>query len=436
MKTFKIFLIVFLIGVFIVVIVIQAVLLIFGIQSEPLVVPNKKLTYDDLTRVKQFIRENNPKRLKPGEIKNTSVTERDLNLFLDYASSQLPRHQQLYAQVVLDKNVLNAQLSYKLPNNPFGDYLNVTLGLVPKSNRLMVRKLKIGSLRIPGLLVNVAAGIAHRVLRPYKPYQSVIELTDSVKDIQVSDQGVAVVYQWQPDLIKKVREQGQDFLLPPDEKERLRIYYERLVAVSQSMNRQTVSLSQFFQPMFLFAQQRVQSGANPEAENRALILNLATYSVGRNINRLIGDDPSRSYPQPRRVTLTLLGRDDLVKHFLVSAAITVSAGSALANFAGIFKEVSDSQGGSGFSFADLAADHAGVKFAEVASSSTQQAKILQQRMSGNLTEADYMPQIDNLPEGIQELEFRQTYQDLDSETYRMVEGVIERRIAACRVYQF
>ena len=144
MKTFKIFLIVFLIVVFIVVIVIPAVFLVFGIQSEPLVVPNKKLTYDDLTRVKQFIRENNPKRLKPGEIKNTSVTERDLNLFLDYASSQLPRHQQLYAQVELDKNVLNAQLSYKLPNNPFGDYLNVTMGLVPKSNRLMVRKLKIG----------------------------------------------------------------------------------------------------------------------------------------------------------------------------------------------------------------------------------------------------------------------------------------------------
>lgn len=436
MKTFKIFLMVFLIAVFVLVIVIPAVFLIWGIQSRPIVVPHKKLTYDDLTRVKQFISENSPKRLKPGEIKNTSLTERDLNLFLDYASSQLPENQQLYAQVNLDENVLNAQLSYKLPNNPFGDYLNVATALVPKSNRLVVRKLKIGSLRIPGWLVNTTVGIAHRLLGSYKPYQSVVDLADSVKDIQVSDQGVSVVYQWQPDLIKKVRAQGQDFLLPPDEKERLRIYYDRLVVVSQSLNSQTVSLSLFFKPMFLFAQQRVQAGAKPEAENRALILNLAAYSVGRNIKRLIEADAARSYQQPRRITLTLLGRDDLVKHFLVSAAITVSAGSALANFAGVFKEVSDSQGGSGFSFADLTADHAGVKFAEVASNSSQQAKLLQQRMSGNLTEADYMPQIDNLPEGIQELEFKRTYQDLDSETYRLVETEIERRIAGCRVYQF
>jgi len=435
MKTIKILLIVFLIGMFVFVIVIPAIFLIFGIQSKPLVMPGEKLTYDDMARVKQFIKENNPTRLKPGEIKNTSVTERDLNLFLDYASSQVPADQQLYAHVKLQKNVLNAQFSYKLPNNPFGDYLNVSTALVPESNRLVVRKLKIGVLSIPGWLVNFVVGIANRFLGKYEPYQNVIELADSVKDIQVSDQGVAVVYQWQPDVIKKLRAQGQDFLMPPDERERLRIYNEKLAVVSQSMNRRTVSLSLFLQPMFQFAHQRVQAGANPEAENRALILNLAAYSVGRNINRFIETDDSKSYPQPRRLTLTLLGRDDLAKHFLVSAAITVSAGSALANFAGVFKEVSDSQGGSGFSFADLAADRAGVKFAEIASGSSQQAKLFQQRMRGFLRETDYMPRIDNLPEGIQELQFKRTYNDLDGEAYRMVENEIERRIGACRVYQ-
>lgn len=435
MKIFKIFLIIFLIAVFIFVIVIPAIFLIFGIQSKPIVVPGDKLTYDDMTRVKKFIRENNPRRLTPGEIRSTSVTERDLNLFLDYASTQVPANQQVHAHVNLNKNILNAQFSYKLPNNPFGDYLNVSTALVPESNRLKVRRLKIGAVKIPGWLVNFFVGIAHRLLGHYEPYQNVIELADSVKNIQVSDQGVSVKYQWQPDLIKKLRAQGQDFLMPPDERERLRIYNERLAIVSQSMNKRAVSLSLFLQPMFRFAQQRVQAGASPEAENRALILNLAAYSVGRNINRLIETDNTRSYPEPRRVTVTLLGRDDLAKHFLVSAAITVSAGSALANFAGVFKEVSDSQDGSGFSFADLAADRAGVKFAEMASSSPQMTKLFQQRMINAFRETDYMPRIDNLPEGIQELEFKRAYNDLDSESYRIIEQEIERRIAACRMYQ-
>jgi hypothetical protein len=94
----------------------------------------------------------------------------------------------------------------------------------------------------------------------------------------------------------------------------------------------------------------------------------------------------------------------------------------------------DSRGGSGFSFADLAADRAGVKFAETAIASSNQAKLIQQHMGSSITESDFMPNIENLPEGIQELEFKQTYQDLDSASYRMIEAEIERRINLCRIY--
>jgi hypothetical protein len=409
--------------------------LIFGIQSEPFVTSGKKLSYEDVERVKQFMRENNPRRLKPGDVRSTSVTERDLNLFLDYTLSQAPGNQEIYARVNLHQNSINAQFSYMLPNNPFGEYLNISTDLVPVLNRLVFRKLKIGALRIPGWMVNFVIRIAQKLFGQNEQYQNIIELADSVKEIQVSDNSVSVVYQWQPEVIKKLRAQGRDFLLSADERERLQMYNERLAVISQSMNIRTSPLSLVLRPLFQFAQQRTLTGENAEAENQALILTLAAFSVGRNINRFINTDNSRSYPQPRRIKLTLMGRDDLAKHFLVSAAITVSGGSGLANLAGIFKELDDSRGGSGFSFADLAADRAGVKFAEIASGSPQQATLLQQRMSGIFTEADYMPSIDNLPEGIQELEFKRTYKDLDSETYRMVEAEIERRIAACRIYQ-
>ena len=435
MKTLKIFLIIFFVVIFLFIVVIPAIFLIFGIQSKPLVTPGKTLTYEDVERVKQLMRENNPRRLKPGDVKATTVTERDLNLFLYYALTRAPGNQEIYAQVDLYQNSLNGEFSYLLPNNPFGEYLNVSTELIPESNRFVFRKLKIGAIKIPGILVNFVLGVAHKLLWRSKQYQNVIELAESVKDLQVADNSVTVVYQWQPDVIKKLRAGSQNFLLTADERERLLVYGEQIATISRSMNGRTISLSLFLRPLFQFAQQRTKTGGNFEAENRALILNLAAFSVGRNINRFIDPEKSRSYPRPGKIKLTLSGRDDLAKHFLVSAAITVSGGSGLANLAGIFKELDDSRGGSGFSFADLAADRAGVKFAEIASESSRQAKLLQQRMSGNFTETDYMPRIDNLPEGIQELEFKRTYKDLDSETYQMVETEIERRIAACRIYR-
>ncbi|UCE07466.1 MAG: hypothetical protein JSW07_05375 [bacterium] len=435
MKVFKIFLLIFFILIFLFIIVIPFTLLVFGIQSKPLVTPGKKLSYEDVARVKQLIKDNDPRKPKPGDIRNTSITERDLNLFLDYALSQTPGNQKMYAHVNLYQNLANAQFTYLLPENPFGDYLNISTMLVPESNRLTVGQLKIGSLRIPGWSINFVTGILNKLLMPFEEYRNMIELADSIKDMQVDENKVSVVYQWQPDVIKRLHARGRDFLLPADERELLRVYNEKLAAISRSLHGRTVSISLFVRPLFQFAKQRTISGGNPEAENRALVLNLAAYSIGRNINRFIDIGNAESYPLKGRVKLTLLGRDDLAKHFLVSAAITVSAGSGLANLAGVFKEMDDSRGGSGFSFADLAADRAGVRFAEIASGSSRQAKLLQQSMAGLIREYDFMPRVDNLPEGIQELEFKRRYKDLDSETYRIVEDEIDRRIAACQIYQ-
>ncbi|NIL98362.1 MAG: hypothetical protein GTO53_10785, partial [Planctomycetales bacterium] len=61
---------------------------------------------------------------------------------------------------------------------------------------------------------------------------------------------------------------------------------------------------------------------------------------------------------------TIHGRTDLVSHFLVSAVLTLAVGADAAQAAGILKEISDTHGGSGFSFADVAANLAGVEMAE------------------------------------------------------------------------
>lgn len=60
---------------------------------------------------------------------------------------------------------------------------------------------------------------------------------------------------------------------------------------------------------------------------------------------------------------TIQTRHDLLQHFVVSCALTVLAGPQVSEAAGILKEMNDANGGSGFSFADLTADLAGITFA-------------------------------------------------------------------------
>jgi hypothetical protein len=62
-------------------------------------------------------------------------------------------------------------------------------------------------------------------------------------------------------------------------------------------------------------------------------------------------------------TPTLRRRHDWIMHFSIAAALTAQLGPESAEQLSIAKELLDSNGGSGFSFGDLAADYAGIAFA-------------------------------------------------------------------------
>lgn len=431
----KVILLLFIILFFLCLIGIPAIFLIFGLESDPLIVPGKKLTFQDVERVKQLLKQNDPRRLKAGEIKTVALTERDLNLFLDYALSHSPKTENLRARVELYPNSASGRFTVALPDNPFGAYLNVSAMLSQSSRNINIHNLKIGVLTFPGWMLNPIVRYIHHYLQQYEEYRQVIEGIRSIENIQLKENLVSVTYQWRPDVMIQLQAKGRNLLLTADEQKRLWAYIEQLAIISQTVNEPGVSLARFLQPLFRFAKERTISGADPIAENRALLLALAMYSTGKNLNKILGNRDGKAYQPPRRVRLTLLKRYDLALHFLISAAITVAGSSGLANLAGLFKEMDDSQGGSGFSFADLAADRAGVRLAEDAIGSFRKAKSLQQRMSQALQETDFMPQVDHLPEGIMELEFERRYKDLDSAAYRIVDQEIEWRIENCRIYR-
>jgi len=418
------------------VVTISSLLLIFGLQSQPKVQSNSTLTHEDVARVKQFLQANDPRKLKPGELRHAVIAARDLNLLLSYAFMQSHRYQKAFGQVRFFDHRMQLDVTYRMPENPFGNYLNISVRMQTKSGQLEIQQLAIGGLTIPRWLIRAAFISADWLLRRDEQYRIVKELLGSIKSVAIEHEEIMIEYQWRPELFRRLRKKGEAFFLTTDEKERLKIYAEQLAIISKPLSGQSVSLTRLFLPLFQLAQQRTQNGSNAMDEHRALIFNLAALSIGRDMNTLMQARDGKRFPSPGKVKLTLLGRKDLAKHFLVSAAITVSGGTGLANLAGVFKELDDSRQGSGFSFADLAADRAGVRFGELASGSPQSASWLLMCMSQPIEESDFMPSIDHLPERIQELAFKRTYRDLDSESYRAMEAEIDRRIAACRIYQF
>ena len=179
--------------------------------------------------------------------------------------------------------------------------------------------------------------------------------------------------------------------------------------------------------MFALAKERSAAG-DAARENRAAIVTLAFYSNGRGLSAIIPEAKAWRRPAPLRVTLN--GRDDFPKHFMISAAIAAEGGSPLADAIGLYKEVEDSRGGSGFSFGDIAADRAGTRFGTLAVKAPQK---LQAMLAAGVKERDFMPDVSDLPEFMQESDFKKRYGGIGAPAYNRVIADIDARIAATAV---
>lgn len=122
---------------------------------------------------------------------------------------------------------------------------------------------------------------------------------------------------------------------------------------------------------------------------------------------------------------TLSGRADLAKHFFASAALAAVLGAPAAHSIGLAKEVADSEGGTGFSFVDLAADRAGVGFAQ----GVLAGRYPLEGLASRYRPGSYFPSTDGLPEGIDQSTFARRYGGPDSDALRAMQREIDRRIA-------
>jgi hypothetical protein len=123
---------------------------------------------------------------------------------------------------------------------------------------------------------------------------------------------------------------------------------------------------------------------------------------------------------------TMHDRHDWAQHFVVSAALTARLGARPAEAAGIFKEWLDMQGSSGFTFADLAADLAGIAFAE----RLRQSPELLGRLATSFTVSQYTISPAGLPDGLTRAEFARDYGSVADARFAAKTAELRKRILA------
>jgi hypothetical protein len=264
-------------------------------------------------------------------------------------------------------------------------------------------------------------------------------LIESVESVIIGKNSITVYRRPVPNLRGRLRKVEarliniRDEIAPLGDPLIVRIYYAKLMELSEhDFESPSVSLAHFTGPLFYLAKER-SATSNPTDENQAAVLALAMYFGHWRFGSLIGpvltDEMKR---QRRRMNDVVLGgRKDLRLHFIYSAGIKILSDRGITYTIGEFKELLDAaKGGTGFSFADLAADLAGVHFAEVATDGSGGSRRLQSLLAGNVREEVFFPDVTDLPENIPKVEFERLYEDVESEAYRkmisLIEGTIKR----------
>ena len=411
------------------------ILLFSAMEDTALVSQHQRLSLDNVQRVKTLINANKPANVNKRQVRTVTLSENDLNLFLNYGILHGLGYERLFTKIELPENRIYLAVTFDLPANPLSRYFNLFMSLKKNGTLLDIEYLKAGRLTIPGIFIHPVLKTMNYFLLYSKLYTDLNRHVHRINDISIAKGWLNLVYEWDPKALGLIHEKGKQFLLPKDHQEKLVLYYNKLVQTLTPYKNKQVSLAIVLRPMAVFSQQQSKISNDPVLENTTLLQVLSLYAIRRGLKDLVHEDMQKQMEPPVAVDFTLYDRTDLPKHFLVSAGLAVSAGSRLSNFIGIAKEVDDSDKGSGFSFADLAADKAGVRMGILAAGSLETALIFQQRMVEIEQETDFMPRIDGLPEGIRKLEFQKRYRDLDSESYALVNGEIDRRINACPVFR-
>ncbi|MDE2366569.1 MAG: hypothetical protein KGM95_06500 [Betaproteobacteria bacterium] len=397
------------------------IILSLAIEDRPRIDRTVVLKPDDIARAKQIV-DAHRYWVRPGMLAVARIAPADADLAANYLAHRFGKGS---ARITVAGSAATIGLSLpmaSIPLAPANGYLNFKATLVETAGLPQLRSLRIGELSFPDELTGMLALQFERWLRRSPEYRTML---DALREVKISRNELSILYRWTGGFPRFSRE-VKSSIIGELERERL-FHYQSLIVTHARQTGGMVSLAQILPPLMREAAGR-SNGGDSLAENRALILTAAFHVLGIPLERILPE--AAAWPRSMPQTVTIGGREDFAKHFMVSAAIAAYADTTLSDVIGLYKEIEDSRGGSGFSFNDIAADRAGTKFGEKAVASEDSAQALQRRVASGLEDGDLMPRWSDLPEFMPEAEFKRRFGGIDAPAYRAMMQEIERRIAA------
>jgi hypothetical protein len=391
---------------------------VFSLESNPLVQRHPDWVYSDAQRAQRLLR-----RQMPGgntvTVAKAELSEPEINLALNYL---LRRHLDGRARVALSPGVLHGEFTWRFRGEGARSFLNLSLALRTRNDRVLVEDLRLGRLHLPlEIDGQTLADLLGRIFRR----EEIPLLHAGVRRLVIQPERLTLYYQYDPGMLNHARRLSMD----EAERTRVLVHYR---ALADRLRNPPEQLAPLLRDALGLAAERSRSSGDEPRENRAALVALGLYALGSGAERLLG--AREELPPLPRKWVTLQGREDLARHFLVSAAISATSDSTLSDAMGLYKEWKDSQGGSGFSFVDLAADRAGSRFGTAATADSASARRLLRIAAAKLVDEDLLPPVGDLPEQLSRENFQRDFGGIDGPGYQRILETIERRLDALLIH--
>jgi hypothetical protein len=405
-------------------IIISLLLIIyFGVSDKPNLTVAWTMTSNDIARAKKILNEGSKNNVDA--IGTLELSQADVNLAANYLAN---RYTKSAVQVILQHDKLKVLVSATLPANSVAQYINISFRIASTNNQVFPQLVscRVGKLILPTPL---AQWLAEIIINRAGLNQYLLLATRHIKAISIKPDNITLHYS-----------ATLSSLLPSKANntaanEKTLRFYKQTISdiVAHHDNKWLLSLAELLKPLFALAYQRSELTTAIE-ENRAVIIAVNDYVNKKETEQFLTDGTKSN--NELYYYAYLYKRADLAQHFIASAALTVAMNQHIANIVGEEKELNDAiEGGTGFSFVDLAADKAGTRFGQMAIASAQSARQLQQRMIAINDYSAFMPEPTDLPEKMNTEQFKQHYQSINSEAYLALSKEIDNRINALAIYQ-
>jgi hypothetical protein len=410
------------------------------LQAEPAVPVDGAVAVQDIDRALALVRANDPRMVPHGVQLSVAATQQELDLLLMHAAR---RRLGVRGRVVLGAGEAQVVASVAQRVGPWARWVNVR-GWVREGAPLpQLVRVQVGPVPVPLWLAQrlLAWAVPRTPVAPLLPV-----LREAVTGVEIAPGRLQLRYQWSASAVAQL----MDVLVAPAELARLRDYHGRLGALLAARDTTAAlagdsvaadsaragvpaprPLVALLASLLAAAAQRTAATGDAGAEVRAALFTLALYAVHQPLGTRL--PAAAAWPTLPHHPVLLAGREDLAAHFVVSALVVVEGTTPLAQAVGVYKELQDSRpGGSGFSFADLAADMAGTRFGELAQ---RNPAWLAERMARGVEEGELMPSLAGMPEGVDSAAFATVYGGAEGAGTRQLRQELARRVDTLALYR-